>query len=51
LNQLMSSRNRRLDPLTERFDIEAPALDQRPVGISEALVVDAVDADDEESPS
>jgi small-conductance mechanosensitive channel len=51
LNQLMSSRNRRLDPLTEQFDIEAPALDQRPVGSSEVLVVDTVDADDEESPS
>jgi CRP-like cAMP-binding protein len=51
LNQLMSSRNRRLDPLTDRFDIEAPALDQLPVGVSEALDVDAVDADDEESPS
>ena len=51
LNQLLSSRNRRLDPLTERFDIEAPALDPRPVEIGEALAAEAVDADDEESPS
>jgi small-conductance mechanosensitive channel len=51
LNQLLSSRNRRLDPLAERFDIEAPVLDQGPVEIGEALVVDAVDANDEESPS
>ena len=51
LNQLLSSRNRRLDPLAERFEIEAPALEQGPVAIGEALVVDAVDSDDEESPS
>jgi len=51
LNQLLSSRNHRLDPQAERFDIEAPALDQGPVGTGEALILDAVDTNDEESPS
>ena len=51
LNQLMSSRNRRLDPLTERFDIEAPVLNEGPVESGEVFVVDVADAsDDEESP-
>jgi len=52
LNQLLSSRNRRLDPLAERIEIDAPAsFVQVPAEIGEALVVDAVDQDDEEAPS
>ena len=47
LNQILSSRNRRLDPQAERFDIEAPVLDQGPVEIAEPLVGE----NDEETPS
>jgi small-conductance mechanosensitive channel/CRP-like cAMP-binding protein len=55
LNQLMSSRNRRLDPHAGRIEIEAPVPDSGSGEVDEALVVPVVDAgdagSDEESPS
>jgi signal-transduction protein with cAMP-binding, CBS, and nucleotidyltransferase domain len=53
LNQLMSSRNRRLDPHAGRFDIEAPVPDSSSRESDEALQlreVDAVDAGSEGDP-
>lgn len=55
LNQLMSSRNRRLDPHVQRFEMEAPVPDAGSGEVGEALVVQVADASDagsdEELPS
>lgn len=51
LNQLLSSRNRRLDPLVETIQIEAPALEQGSVAMGEDVSVDEVDSGDEEPAS
>jgi small-conductance mechanosensitive channel len=46
LNQLMSSRNRRLNPHVPRFEIEAPVPDAGSDEVGGALVVQVVDASD-----
>jgi hypothetical protein len=46
LNQLMSSRNRRLDPHVQRFEMEAPVPDAGWGEVGEALGVQVVDASD-----